>query len=210
MLPRARKDNLTIRELPEETLVYDQERHKGHCLNATAALVWQLCDGQKSVDELARVVAAELGIARAVDVVELALEQLDRRHLLAEAPRPEPIDRLSRREALRKLTCSAVTLPLVMTVATKTPAQSLSTDDPPASSSSSTPVQLNLTVPVTVNQSPPAPSPPAPQPPAKQTQAPVPCRTRGQSCLASASGQQGTCCTGLRCTGVAQGAGVCG
>jgi hypothetical protein len=44
-LPQARTEGLTVRELAEETLVYDKERHKAHCLNRTAACVWKHCDG---------------------------------------------------------------------------------------------------------------------------------------------------------------------
>jgi hypothetical protein len=46
MLPHARSEGLVIRELPEETLVYDLKRHRAHCLNPTAARVWSYCDGQ--------------------------------------------------------------------------------------------------------------------------------------------------------------------
>ena len=31
-LPQARTDNLVIRELDDETLVYDMERDEAHCL----------------------------------------------------------------------------------------------------------------------------------------------------------------------------------
>ncbi len=62
MNPQARKDRLVIEELPEETLIYDQERHKAHCLNQTAAFVWGRCDGRTSVDGLAKALEDELGI----------------------------------------------------------------------------------------------------------------------------------------------------
>ena len=42
-----------LRELPEELLVYDTETHEAHCLNTTAAFVWQQRDGTKSVSEIA-------------------------------------------------------------------------------------------------------------------------------------------------------------
>jgi hypothetical protein len=202
VFPRARKDGLTVRELPDETLVYDRERHRGHCLNAAAALVWRHCDGKTSVAELADIVARKLAVGDAAEVVGLALERLGRRHLLAGAPQPWPQGiRVSRREVLRKLALAAA-LPFVMTVATKTAAQSLSealgpSDPPPPSP----PVVVQ--VPVTITQTAPQPAKQTPPPP-------TPCRTRGQSCLAPVSGQQGTCCAGLRCNGVAQGAGVCG
>ncbi len=49
LMPRARQDELVVEELSDETLVYDLKRHKANCLNRTAALVWQDCDGQTSV-----------------------------------------------------------------------------------------------------------------------------------------------------------------
>jgi len=39
--PRKRRDGLVVQELPEETLVYDLERHKAHCLEAASAAVWE-------------------------------------------------------------------------------------------------------------------------------------------------------------------------
>jgi Coenzyme PQQ synthesis protein D (PqqD) len=197
VLPRARKDRLTVRHLPEETLVYDQDRHKGHCLNATTTLLWRHCDGKTSVEELARIVAEELGIGQGAHVVGLALEQLGRRHLLDESPDPlPPDDRVSRRESLKKLALAAGTLPLILTVATKTAAQSSSADP----QTTHDPIQLNVGVTVQGGSNQPS----------RPGVAPQPCRTRGQSCVAAASGQQGTCCAGLVCTGVAQNAGVCG
>jgi hypothetical protein len=202
MFPQARQHALTVRELADETLVYDQERHKAHCLNATAALVWRHCDGRTSPADLARIVAAELAIPSGEEVVALALEHLARRHLLEQPPEHPGESRISRRETLKKLAIAAASLPIILTITTKAAAQSLSggssSDD---SSSSSTPkaaVNVNVTVPVTIGGS----SHSAPAPP--------PCRTRGQSCVAASSGQQGTCCAGLVCGGVFQGAGVCG
>src|SRR6266849_5376674 len=52
-LPKARKDKLIIKELDDETLVYDLDRDKAHCLNTTAARVWKHCDGTTTVGEIA-------------------------------------------------------------------------------------------------------------------------------------------------------------
>jgi hypothetical protein len=197
LFPLARKHRLTICELPDETLVYDVDRHKAHCLNATAGAVWRHCDGRTSLDDLGRIVAVETGIASVSAVVGLALEQLGRRHLLETAPAPAA-DRISRREALKKLAVSAAVLPLIMTVATKTAAQTLSD---PLNATSPAPVQVDATIPVNIGGG----SSKSPQPSSS-----TPCRTRGQSCVAAASGQQGTCCPGLACNGVSMNAGVCG
>jgi hypothetical protein len=202
MLPRARREHLTVHELPDETLVYDRERHKGHCLNAMTALIWGNCDGKTSVDDLVRIVARDTGIDPAAELVSLALEQLGRRNLLEESPPPlSPAERISRRVALKKLAVAAAVLPLIMSVATKTAAQSLSggDSDPPPSPPPPPAVNVNVSANVNVNVGSPG-----------NRQSQPPCRSKGQSCVASASGQQGTCCGGLLCNGVSQNAGVCG
>jgi hypothetical protein len=117
MQPKARTEHLTVRELADETLVYDHQTHKAHCLNPTSALVWKHCDGTRDVATLARVVQEALGTENADAVVRLALEQLSRRKLLAEAVTPPSEQaRLSRRAVLRGLVVAAVALPLVTTM----------------------------------------------------------------------------------------------
>src|SRR5579871_6759089 len=158
MFPLARTSRMTVCELPGETLLYDQDRHKAHCLNLIASAVWHHCDGRTSVEELARIVAEETGTAPATALVRLALEQLGRRHLLESVPEPAT-DREGRRDALKKLVIGAALLPLVMTVATKTAAQSLSdsgssdpSSDPPSSDSSSpSPVQVQINPTININ-----------------------------------------------------------
>jgi hypothetical protein len=115
----ARNEKLTVRELPEETMVYDLDRHKVHCLNRTAALVWRHCDGRHDLPALAAVVASALGLANtaATAAAQLALVQLGRRHLLQETPVSLAEQSLTRRAALRKLAATAAAaLPLVMTL----------------------------------------------------------------------------------------------
>ena len=104
MLPRAREDRLVVQELPDEVLVYDLNRHKAHCLNRTAALVWGHCDGQTTVADMATLLRKELKHPVDEAVVWLALDRLGRAHLLRERVRPPAgARRLSRREVMRKL-----------------------------------------------------------------------------------------------------------
>src|SRR5436309_937047 len=83
-LPSARSGQLVVRELPDETLVYDLERHQAHCLNSTSAFVWKYCDGKTTVVEMTRLLSRELAAPVDDDVVWLALGQLRRLHLLEE------------------------------------------------------------------------------------------------------------------------------
>jgi hypothetical protein len=117
IVPQARRDGLVIQDLPNEVLVYDTERHTAHCLNRTAAAVWQQCDGRTSVGELTRRLSREGVGPGAEQAVWTALEQLEQAHLLVERIHaPEPGGRFSRREALRMLGVAAVTVPLVTTI----------------------------------------------------------------------------------------------
>jgi hypothetical protein len=104
LMPRARQDELVVEELQDETLVYDLKRHKARCLNPTAALVWQHCDGQTTVPELAALLEEQLATPTDEAVVWMALDRLGRAHLLSE-PVTLPADKAqySRREVLRTL-----------------------------------------------------------------------------------------------------------
>jgi hypothetical protein len=81
-LPQSRTDQLVIQQTADETLVYDLERHKAHCLNRAASAVWSRCDGTTTVSEMAEILERDLGIPADEDVVRLALSQLQKARLL--------------------------------------------------------------------------------------------------------------------------------
>ena len=116
--PHAREERLVIQELPDELLVYDLDNHKAHCLNQTAAFIWKHCDGKTTVSEIAARLSEELNAPGDEEVIWLALDQLDKFHLLRERiARPSDVRRVSRREVLRKAgLAAAVGLPLVTSI----------------------------------------------------------------------------------------------
>jgi hypothetical protein len=122
--PRARADCLS-RQLDDEVVIYDPQRHQGHCLNSTAAAVWKLCDGKSNPSEIAGALSRQLSARVDQRVVGLALEQLAEAHLLVEAK--ERVDSPSRRVAIRRLgIAAAVALPLVTSMVAPTPAHAAS------------------------------------------------------------------------------------
>ena len=127
MNPTRRDQGLVVTEVMGEVLVYDLERHRAHCLNAAAAVVFRHCDGTRSVAQLATVLAREAGGDAATDRVWLALDALDRAHLLLHSgSRPARDGRLSRRELVRRLGVAAA-LPIVTSVLAPTPAEAAAT-----------------------------------------------------------------------------------
>ncbi len=123
ILPRARKDGLVIKDLHGETLVYDLERDEAHCLNQTAALVWKRCDGKTTVAKMADLLEQQLGTSGDVDIVWLAIKQLQRFDLIEDdgnvsAAAPS----VSRRNLVLKYAPAALVLPVIMSISAPTAA----------------------------------------------------------------------------------------
>ncbi|HEV2829923.1 MAG TPA: PqqD family protein [Pyrinomonadaceae bacterium] len=122
-LPRLRAHALVVHDLPDEVLVYDQERDQAHCLNQTAALVWRACDGKLTPLEIARKLTAELDTAISEEVVLLALAQLEKFRLLERSKiHSSQYAVISRRQMVRTLGV-AVALPVITSIVAPTPAQ---------------------------------------------------------------------------------------
>ena len=133
--PKRRQRGLLVRALPTEVLVYDTERHEAHCLNRSAALVWEQCDGMTPPAAMAPKLATVLGGAIDEDIVGHALDQLATFHLLeAESPARAPSERISRRDLIQRLGLAAsVVLPLVSSIAAPSPSQAASGTGPTGS-----------------------------------------------------------------------------
>jgi len=69
----ARDEELVVQELSDEVLIYDLRQHKAHCLNQTAAFVWNHCDGETSADEIANLMEKEWRTPVNADAVWFAL-----------------------------------------------------------------------------------------------------------------------------------------
>src|SRR4030095_16568422 len=101
LMPEARKEGLVVQELADEVLVYDRERDKAHCLNSTAALVWQTCAGKTPVSQIARAIEGEIKAPVDEDVIWLGVEQLNKTNLLRERTTlPGHKSGLSRRDVM--------------------------------------------------------------------------------------------------------------
>jgi Coenzyme PQQ synthesis protein D (PqqD) len=128
VVPKARDNELVFQEIEDELLVYDLKRHQAHCLNRTAALIWENCDGKKTVRGLARLLEQKSGVVTDEEVVWLGLSQLNKSHLLQEeiAPSAGPAT-VSRRELGRRLgAATALSLPLITSIVSPTAAQAVS------------------------------------------------------------------------------------
>ena len=116
-LPTARTNGLIVHELSDEVLIYDQETHKAHCLNRTAALIWRCCDGSSTVEDIRERLEKKLDNPVEQTIVMLGINQLDKARLLSSSL-SSGIDRgVSRRQVLQKLSVGAVAaLPLITSI----------------------------------------------------------------------------------------------
>lgn len=124
-LPRARKEQLLVQDLPDELLIYDLQRHRAYCLNQTAARIWRSCNGRRTVEEMARVLERENDCPVDESLIWFALGQLSQNWLLEEQVElPSSKERITRRELARRLGfATAALVPFITAITAPTAAQ---------------------------------------------------------------------------------------
>ncbi len=124
-IPKARKNGLVVQDLNGETLIYDLDTHRAVCLNQTSALVWQSCDGVKTVSDISAVLSSKLNNPANEDLIRLALDQLKKENLIENSKELETkFEGMTRREAVRKVgMASLIALPVIAAMTAPTMAQ---------------------------------------------------------------------------------------
>lgn len=114
-IPKARKNNLVVQDLDGETLIYDLTANRAVCLNETSALVWQNCDGVKTVADIGSVLSAKTNKKADEDLIWLALDQLKKENLIENsAELEEKFAGVSRREVIKRVGLGTmIALPIV-------------------------------------------------------------------------------------------------
>lgn len=116
MYPR-RVETVHLEKLDDELCIYDWERMKVHALNPTAALVWTLCDGQTSPQQMAGKLQTELNTAHAEELVWLSLKRLEQAYLLEGKDIAVSGHKgITRRQMLKQLGVAAALLPMVSSI----------------------------------------------------------------------------------------------
>ena len=116
--PSARKDQLIVKEVDGEVLVYDLESNQAHCLNETAARVWKNCDGKRTVAQLCELLEQETNSPVPEEMVRLALDQLEKFKLLEDAPvKSFAISGMNRRELVKRIGITALAVPVIISIA---------------------------------------------------------------------------------------------
>ena len=120
--PKSRRDEIVEQEVDGEILIYDLRADKALCLNKTSALIWQACDGKRTVAEINDLLGKQLNVQTDEDIVWLALDQLSKERLIDPAVDLEnKFEGLSRRQVIKKIGVgSMIALPVVSSLVAPT------------------------------------------------------------------------------------------
>ena len=113
-LPRVRTNGLVIKELPDETLIYDVETSTAFCLNLPAAVIMNACNGANTVEDAQTMLAQRLGSSVGTELIWNTIEEFRRRDLLAEATEPFAEKLVPRRTLLKQAAAFGAAVPVVM------------------------------------------------------------------------------------------------
>ena len=100
-----------------ETLIYDELHHQAWCLNHSSACIWRLCDGGRTVQQIATEAEVELGLPVSVDDVLLIIAELRTKNLIERESVMAMPDGATRREMIGKAgLAAAALLPVIASV----------------------------------------------------------------------------------------------
>lgn len=120
IVPAARIKELVTNEVDGEVLVYDQATHHIHHLNETSAAVWRLCDGQRTLAEVARAAGIR------PETVQVALGKLADASLLRDELALDLRAPAQSRRAFMKKAAIAGAIPAIVSVTAPLAAQAAS------------------------------------------------------------------------------------
>ncbi|MBX7173830.1 MAG: PqqD family protein [Pyrinomonadaceae bacterium] len=122
--PKTPNENIVIQEMGYEILIYDLKENKAFCLNETSALIWQLCDGTKTVTEISENLSGQSKQTIKEDLVWLALDSFKKNNLLENNKEFEiDFNGLNRRQVIKKVgVASLIALPVISSLVAPTAA----------------------------------------------------------------------------------------
>ena len=126
-LPSMRTANLVVKELSNEILIYDLEKNKAFCLNETARLIMDECDGVKSIDEAAESLNRKLKAGISEEMIWMVIEQLKNANFIKqEYEIPVQTTRVTRRKILQSAATLGIALPIITSLVAPTAAHAQS------------------------------------------------------------------------------------
>jgi Coenzyme PQQ synthesis protein D (PqqD) len=181
----ARQNQLLVEAVNDELVVYDLDRGVVHLLNPVGAFVWRHCNGRTTVAKLAMLLRDEYELPADEDVVLLAVNDLEKHHLLDETQASSATSKMfSRRQAIQRLAATAgigIMFPLIESLNPPTAQAAISLIGGDCTKGGCTLISRNMTVECVNDCAPPCKCrvvnrvpPPLPGQPPNPTQPPQP------------------------------------
>ncbi|MBI4377722.1 MAG: PqqD family protein [Nitrospinae bacterium] len=84
----VRRNDLLIRDIEDESIIYDHTNNTVHSLNITAKFIWDFCDGRHELSEIAREITTKFNVDlnTAFRDIEETIEKFKENNLLQESP----------------------------------------------------------------------------------------------------------------------------
>lgn len=116
-LPDLRTRNIVVKELPDELLIYDLDKNKAFCLNKTARLIMDECDGVSTIEEAVKSLNRKLKTNISEEMIWMVIEQLKKADFI-EQDYQVPIEttRVTRRKILQSAAALGIALPMITTL----------------------------------------------------------------------------------------------
>ncbi len=113
-LPFLRTENLVVKELPSELLIYDLDKNKAFCLNETARLIMDECDGKTSIDEAIVNLNRKFKAKVSEEMIWMVIEQLQKADFIEKDYQiPMETTRVTRRKILQSAAALGIALPMI-------------------------------------------------------------------------------------------------
>ncbi len=123
--PKAiKKEDLLLDVVGDEVLLYNLEGRRVHCLNEPAFRIWKLCNGRRTVKEMATELETNLNPEARELVVRNVINEFSHLGLVEASSGLKTV--ISRRDMARRIgigAVAAVALPLITSVVAPTPAR---------------------------------------------------------------------------------------
>ncbi len=73
----VRKQCIFVQDIGREMLLYNAQEKVFHMLNPTAKIIWELCDGKHTIEDMERIIRAKFSFSNGHDVIKDIQQILD-------------------------------------------------------------------------------------------------------------------------------------
>jgi hypothetical protein len=116
LLPKAKRREIVVQELPDELMIYDLETDRGFCLNQTARVIFEQCDGESTCRESIEVISGKLGVKIDESILWSTIQKFHQAGLLEPDTTLNSVPRILRRDLIKSAASLTIAMPLIASI----------------------------------------------------------------------------------------------